>query len=51
MDLFDPHSVLESDAMQAREISKSSTNGLPEAKRSGFSRRSILSFAGAFGAA
>jgi NitT/TauT family transport system substrate-binding protein len=51
MGLFDPHSVLESDAMQAREISKTSTNGLPEAKRSGFSRRSILSFAGAFGAA
>jgi NitT/TauT family transport system substrate-binding protein len=51
MGLFDPHSVLESDAMQARQISKSSTNGLPEANRSGFSRRSILSFAGAFGAA
>jgi NitT/TauT family transport system substrate-binding protein len=37
--------------MEIREISKSSTNDLPEAKRSGFSRRSVLSFAGAFGAA
>ena len=36
--------------MAPREISKSSTNGLPEAKQRGFSRRSVLSFAGAFGA-
>ena len=37
--------------MQTREIGKSSTIDLPGAKRSGFSRRSVLSFAGAFGAA
>ena len=37
--------------METREISKSSTNGLPEAKRRGFSRRSVVSFAGAIGAA
>ncbi len=37
--------------MGTREIGKDSTNGLPEAKRRGFSRRSVLSFAGALGAA
>ena len=37
--------------METREISMSSTNRLPEAKRRGFSRRSVLSFAGAVGAA
>jgi len=37
--------------MKAREIGKSSTNDLPEAKGRGFSRRSVLSFAGAIGAA
>jgi ABC-type nitrate/sulfonate/bicarbonate transport system substrate-binding protein len=37
--------------METREISKSVTTGLTEAKRRGFSRRSILSFAGAIGAA
>jgi len=37
--------------MQTREISKSSTNGLTEAKRRGFTRRSVLSVAGAIGAA
>jgi NitT/TauT family transport system substrate-binding protein len=37
--------------METREIDKSLTNGLSEAKRRGFSRRSVLSFAGAFGAA
>jgi NitT/TauT family transport system substrate-binding protein len=37
--------------METREISKNSTNGLPEAKRRGVSRRSVVSFAGAIGAA
>jgi NitT/TauT family transport system substrate-binding protein len=37
--------------MEAREIGKSSTNDLPEAKGRGFSRRSVLSFAAAIGAA
>ena len=37
--------------METREIRKSLTNGLSEAKRRGFSRRSVLSFAGTFGAA
>src|SRR5919198_107908 len=37
--------------METREISKSSMEGQLEAKRRGFSRRSILSFAGACGAA
>jgi len=37
--------------MEPREISKSLTDRLPEAKRRGFSRRSVLSFAGAIGAA
>ena len=37
--------------METREIGKSSTNGLPEPTRRGFSRRSVLSFAGAVGAA
>ncbi len=37
--------------METREISKSLTKDLSEAKRRGFSRRSILAFAGAFGAA
>ncbi len=37
--------------MAPSEISKSPANGLPGAKRSGFSRRSVLSFAGAVGAA
>ena len=37
--------------METREISNSSTNDLPEGKRGGFSRRSVLSFAGAIGAA
>jgi NitT/TauT family transport system substrate-binding protein len=37
--------------MEARGIGKSSTNDLPEAKGRGFSRRSVLSFAGAIGAA
>jgi NitT/TauT family transport system substrate-binding protein len=37
--------------METREISKSLTDRLPEAKRRGFSRRSVLSLAGAFGAA
>jgi NitT/TauT family transport system substrate-binding protein len=39
------------DTMETREIGKSSTEGLREARRRGFSRRSVLSFAGAFGAA
>jgi len=37
--------------VETREISKSLTAGLPEAKRPGFSRRSLLTFAGAVGAA
>jgi sulfonate transport system substrate-binding protein len=37
--------------MATREISKNSTNDLTETKRCGFSRRLVLSFAGAFGAA
>src|SRR5271167_4751294 len=37
--------------METREISKSSTDRLPEAERRRFSRRSVLSFAGAIGAA
>ena len=37
--------------METREISQSLTSDLPEAKRRGFSRRSVLTFAGAFGAA
>ncbi len=37
--------------METREIISDSTNGLPKAARRGFSRRSVLSFAGAFGAA
>jgi NitT/TauT family transport system substrate-binding protein len=37
--------------METGEISKSATKGQSEANRSGFSRRSVLSFAGAFGAA
>ena len=37
--------------METREIGKSLTTGLTEAKRRGFSRRSVLSFAGAIGAA
>ena len=37
--------------METREISESSTSGLSEAKRRGLSRRSVLSFAGAIGAA
>jgi NitT/TauT family transport system substrate-binding protein len=37
--------------METREISKSSTNDLPEAKPREFSRRSILASAGAIGAA
>src|SRR5262249_7228926 len=36
--------------MEAQEIRKSVTNGLPETTRRGFSRRSVLTFAGAFGA-
>src|SRR6201988_2262527 len=36
--------------MEKREI-RGSTNGLPEAKRRGFSRRSVLPFAGVIGAA
>jgi hypothetical protein len=36
--------------METREISKSSTNDLPDAKPREFSRRSILAFAGAIGA-
>jgi len=36
--------------METHETSKSSTNSLPETKRRGFSRRSMLTFAGAFGA-
>jgi NitT/TauT family transport system substrate-binding protein len=36
--------------MQTREISETSKNGLSEAKRRGLSRRSILTYAGAFGA-
>jgi len=39
------------DTMEIREISKSVMQGLPQAKRRGFSRRSLLSLAGAFGAA
>src|SRR6266850_2496842 len=41
---------LERDAMEPREISKSLTSDLPDAERRGFSRRSVLSFAGAIGA-
>jgi NitT/TauT family transport system substrate-binding protein len=37
--------------MELREISKSLMQGPPEARRRGFSRRSVLSLAGAFGAA
>src|SRR6516165_696055 len=37
--------------METRKIGKGSTNGLPEGRRHGFSRRSVLSFAGAIGAA
>ena len=37
--------------MEMREIKESSMEGLPEAKRRGLSRRSVLSFASAFGAA
>jgi NitT/TauT family transport system substrate-binding protein len=37
--------------METREISKSLTTGLTEATRRGFSRRSVLSFAGAIGTA
>ena len=37
--------------METRKISKGSTYGLPEGRRRGFSRRSVLSFAGAVGAA
>ncbi len=37
--------------METREIGQSLTSRLPEAKRRGLSRRSVLSFAGAFGAA
>jgi NitT/TauT family transport system substrate-binding protein len=37
--------------METRKISKGSTYGLPEGRRRGFSRRSVLSFAGAIGAA
>jgi NitT/TauT family transport system substrate-binding protein len=37
--------------MEIRKISKSLVQGLPEVKRRGLSRRSVLSFAGAFGAA
>jgi hypothetical protein len=40
-----------SETIEPREISKSLTDGLPEAKQSGFSRRSVLFLAGAFGAA
>ncbi len=36
--------------METREIRRSLTNGLPDAVRREFSRRSVLSFAGAFGA-
>jgi NitT/TauT family transport system substrate-binding protein len=50
--LLDPPAALESDAMETREISKNtSTNELTEAKRRGFSRRSVLALAGAIGAA
>src|SRR5580704_18334408 len=45
------HGVLENDAMETPEITKSSISGLPGAKRSRFSRRSVLSIAGVFGAA
>ena len=51
MGSFDPHAFWEIGAMKTSEISKSSTTGLPGAKRSGFSRRSVLSFAGVVGAA
>jgi NitT/TauT family transport system substrate-binding protein len=37
--------------METSEIGKSASNGLPEAKRRGLSRRSVLGLAGAFGAA
>jgi NitT/TauT family transport system substrate-binding protein len=36
--------------METREVSKSSVDGLSEAKRRGFSRRSVLTFAGAVAA-
>src|SRR5205085_9590412 len=42
--------IEEGDVMDTREIIKSLTNGVPQAKRSGSSRRSVLAFAGAFGA-
>lgn len=46
-----PHAVLEIDAMETSEITTGATNRLPGAKCSGFSRRSVLSFAGVVGAA
>jgi NitT/TauT family transport system substrate-binding protein len=51
MGSFDAHAFWEIGAMETSEISKSSTTGLPGAKRNGFSRRSVLSFAGVVGAA
>src|SRR5215813_4421941 len=39
------------DTMEAREICQSFTNDLPETRRHGLSRRSILGFAGAVGVA
>jgi NitT/TauT family transport system substrate-binding protein len=39
------------DVMETREIGQSLTSRLPELKRRGLSRRSVLGFAGAFGAA
>src|SRR5215475_6962977 len=40
-----------SDIMEAREIGNSLTKDLPEAKRSAFSRRSVLTLVGTLGAA
>ena len=49
--LFDWHAILEGDTMESREIRESLTNAPSDAKRRGFSRRSVLTFAGAIGAA
>jgi sulfonate transport system substrate-binding protein len=51
MGSFDLHAFWEIGAMQTPEVTKTRATGLPDAKRSGFSRRSILSFAGVVGAA
>ena len=51
MRLFDPYAILGSDIMETGEIGNSSMKNLPEAKWRAFSRRSVLTFAGALGAA